>query len=92
MSRMVLVVALLIALITLAAPSAQTPPDIEPVNAHWVQFFNSGDFVGIGSLIHRTGNRIAARLTYGEWQSGNSGDVERIGGSSQRSRRKNRQP
>jgi uncharacterized protein (TIGR02246 family) len=50
MSRIVLVTAVLAALITLAAPSFQKPPDIQPVNARWVQFFNSGDFDGIGSL------------------------------------------
>jgi uncharacterized protein (TIGR02246 family) len=50
MSRIVVVIAVLIALITLAAPSTQKPPDIEPVNARWLQFFNSGNFEGIASL------------------------------------------
>ena len=47
MRRTALVVAVLIGLI---APAFAQRAEIEAVNAKWVDFFNKGDFAGVGSL------------------------------------------
>jgi uncharacterized protein (TIGR02246 family) len=47
MHRMALVIAFLAGLI---APACAQMAEIEAVNAKWMDFFNKGDFAGIGSL------------------------------------------
>ena len=47
MSRMALVIAFVLALI---GPASAQKAEIEAANAKWIEFFNKGDFAGIGSF------------------------------------------
>ena len=73
-------IAIVIAFVTGLVTSAFAQrPEIELVNAKWMELFNSGDFAGVVSLYTEDANRVPTRIGDGEGQSGYRSNVERHG-------------